>query len=580
MTASDTIAPVGTPIRPGQAATAERPALALEVRDLLQAFARTASSALNLSAGLAVLCHGAARVFATARASAWLHDRRSRELVLAAASDAAGSAEGTRVRTDSDVLPAIALRRETTVRQETVDRGTTPGRCGGAVLAVPLRGRRRALGVLVLEGLALEAGSPVVAEAEELGRQLSVAIENLLLLEDVLRSRRELAHTFDSLEDLVAICDPHLRVVYCNRTLGDRLAIPRDRIIDHALSGLVGSTGREWLETVNPADPGQTAGAFARELDDERLGGRFTMTVTPLVAADGTVTGAVFVARDITPQVRLEAERAALRERLTQSEKLAALGQFVAGIAHELNNPLQAVLGNLELLRRQGRVPASIRTEMAVVAREADRAARIVDNLLIFAGGRRAARRPLNVNTVVARTLAMRAAAWRGAGIELLRSLDEPLPSVSGNSLLLQQALFNVLLNAEQALAASGGGRIEVATSHVPSEQTVRIEIRDTGPGIDADGLTRIFEPFYTTKEVGKGTGLGLAITYGIVREHGGSVSAANHPKGGALFTIDLPAADGIRRPAGGARAGRGSAPGGAGRGKRPRVPRSRKTGA
>jgi len=223
------------------------------------------------------------------------------------------------------------------------------------------------------------------------------------------------------------------------------------------------------------------------------------------------------------------------------SEKLAALGQFIAGVAHELNNPLQAVLGHVELLRRQGRIPPGIRRELSLVFREADRAARIVDNLLVFAGGHTATLRPIALNAVVTQTLALRAAACRAAGIDIVRRLDESQPRVAGNRLLLQQALFNVLINAEQELAAWGGGRIEVSTRVPAGGDVVRVQVRDTGPGIAAAALPRLFEPFFTTKDVGRGTGLGLAITYGIVKDHRGTLTAGNHPDGGAVFTIDLP---------------------------------------
>jgi two-component system, NtrC family, sensor kinase len=537
MTPSDSTAPAVTRVGGGRTSSARRLQLQEGLRRLLHAFSRTASSALNLPAALAVLCHEATGVFGARRASAWLHDRRSHELVLAASSGITPATEGLRLRTDSAQAPAAALR----------DEGARwIARCGEPAvecLTIPLRGHRRALGVLLVEGVSARRarGVGLVEEADEFGRHLSTAIENLLLIEDVLRSRRELAHTFDSLEDLVAVCDAGLTVVHANRALVDRLARPRERVLGQPLGGLVGDAASAWLASAEVADVLRASTTGAREVDDPALGGRFAITLTPLPGPDGSPSGAVFVARDVSNRARLEAERAALRERLTQAEKLAALGQFIAGIAHELNNPLQGVLGHVELLRRQGRVPRSIRREMGLVFREADRAARIVDNLLVFAGGRSAALRPLALNVVIAQAIALRAPACRAAAIELVRRFDESNPRVAGNRLLLQQALFNVLLNAEQELAPRGGGRIEISTRLVELGDTVRIQVRDTGPGLPAEALPRLFEPFYTTKEVGRGTGLGLAITYGIVKDHHGVVTAGNHPDGGAVFTIELP---------------------------------------
>jgi signal transduction histidine kinase len=250
------------------------------------------------------------------------------------------------------------------------------------------------------------------------------------------------------------------------------------------------------------------------------------------------------VARDLTPQTRLEAEREELRQRLTQSEKLAALGQFVAGIAHELNNPLQGVLGNLELLRLTGAFPKQLRREVQTIYREADRAAKIVRNLLVFAGSRRVPRRAVSLNAVVQKVVALRAAACRAADIEVVRHYDEKLPRVQSDPLLLHQVFLNMIMNAEHAIAATGGGgRIEITTAAAPERKMIVATVRDTGTGFPSDVLSHIFEPFYTTKEVGKGTGLGLAIAYGIVQDHGGQIIAANHPDGGAVLTVELPMA-------------------------------------
>ena len=512
-----------------------------EIRSSLDGFSQTASTSLNLAAGLAVLCHGVARAFGALSVSAWLHDRRLRELVLAATSGGGHLAEGARLSVDGPDLPAQVMRNHG-VRFHRTSQGTW----SVEVLSIPLRGRRRALGVLLIEGIApsFAADPAITQEAEELGRQLSAAIENLLLLEDVLRSRRELTHTFDSLEDLVAVCDRFLRLVHVNRTFCDRVRQPRERLVDRPLAAILGAEAARWVTSLPVDQP--SVSTFALELPDEVLGGRFTMTLTPLGGNESPLNGVVFVARDITTQARLEAEREALRERLAQSEKLAALGQFVAGVAHELNNPLQAVLGHLELLRREKKVPSAISRDLGTVFREAERAARIVEHLLLFAGRRRVPQRPVNIAVLAARVAALRSKACKAAGIEIVRHVDTDLPPVTGHRLMLQQALLNVVLNAEQAIG-SGGGTITLAASCDVERHRLVLTVRDSGPGISEEALPRVFEPFFTTKDVGKGTGLGLALTYGIITDHGGTVRAGNHPEGGAVFTIDLPSAS--RRP-------------------------------
>jgi two-component system NtrC family sensor kinase len=421
------------------------------------------------------------------------------------------------------------------------------------LVTVPLRGTRRALGTVVFEGVRLETGGEIdlLDRADELGRQLSSAIENLQLLDDVMRARRELENTFDSITHLIAVADMRGHIVHVNQAFASRVGRTREELLDQPIAGHIGADLAGWLserretqKATKSAEP-----AVTREVVDTAWNGPFMVTVTDLLNHEREPVGSVVVARDLTTQTRLESEREELRKRLTQSEKLAALGQFVAGIAHELNNPLQGVLGHLELLRVTGAFPKQLRREVQTIYREADRAAKIVRNLLVFAGSRRLVRRSVSLNVVLQKVLSLRAPAHRAIGIEVVRHYDDKLPRVPSDPLLLHQVFLNMVMNAEHAIAATGhGGRIEIRTSVSPARDRIITTVRDTGTGIPEDTLSRIFEPFYTTKEVGKGTGLGLAITYGIVQEHGGQILAANHPEGGAVFTVELPTAPSPRR--------------------------------
>jgi PAS domain S-box-containing protein len=511
-----------------------------ELRELLQAFSRDVSST-TLSAGLEMLCSGANRLFDADRTSVWLHDRRAGVIVLSASSDVLYLAEEQRMPTSDTHAIAAALRRD---RAEIVATGTAHGSAHTAMVTIPLRGRRRALGTLVLEEVRVEpAGQMELLErADEMGRQLSAAIENVLLLDAVLRSRRELENTFNSLADLVAVADQHGRLVYMNVAFLERLGTTSEALLDRPIEKVVGpATSALMHRVIEESAPGVSA-----EVEDPKLRGTFMMTLTPLVREEGESNGVVLVARDVTPQAELEAERVELRNRLMQSEKLAALGQFVAGIAHELNNPLQGVLGHIELLRATGAFPRELRRDIQRIYREADRAAKIVRNLLVFAGSRRLIRRRTSLNAALSRVLSLRAPALRASNIEIVRRHSEALPRVKGDPLLLHQALLNIVLNAEHAIG-TGGGRIETSTSvrREGGAAQVIVQIRDTGHGIPAPAMSRLFEPFFTTKDVGKGTGLGLAITYGIIQEHGGHIAAANHPEGGAVFTVQLPVENG-----------------------------------
>jgi len=519
-----------------------REELLRDVRALLDEFSASLSATLNLSSGLDIFCHGANRLFAADRTSVWIHDRRARHLVLQASSDTQDVVRGLRISSEDATAPATAGMRST--RAEII--WQSEGDAATALVTVPLRGTRRALGAIVFEGVRVETGGELdlLDRADELGRQLSSAVENMQLLDDIMRSRRELENTFDSISHLVAVSDTRGHIVHVNQAFASRAGLPREDLLDRPLTDHIGPELAAFIEQYRSASPGAPGDAANTcEVVDPLLKGPFMVTVTHLLDQDREPVGSVLVARDLTPQTRLEAEREELRKRLGQSEKLAALGQFVAGIAHELNNPLQGVLGHLELLRTTGAFPKQLRREVWTIYREADRAAKIVRNLLVFAGSRRLARRSVSVNVVIQKVLSLRAAACRAQDIEVVRHYDDKLPRVQSDPLLLHQVFLNMVINAEHAIASTGApGRIEIRTAVAKSGDRIIASVRDTGTGIPETTLSHIFEPFYTTKEVGQGTGLGLAIAYGIVQDHGGQIIAANHPEGGAVFTVELPA--------------------------------------
>jgi two-component system, NtrC family, sensor kinase len=506
------------------------PSLLEALRDLPLLFSRGVSASLSLATALETVARQICDLIGAGRTDIWVHDRRARELDLTASSDSSARL-GIRVPTDDPAHPAArGLRFE-------------GAQFVGPDVVSPLRGWRRALGTIVIEGLgnARVDREQVIEFAHELGRQLSVGIENVQLLDEVLRQRRLLEDTFNSLVDLVAVVDRDLRIVQTNEAFAARVHVPRADLIQRAIGEFVAPETAAWITSGDPAP----ASAGGSPIEDAHLGGTFLLTATPLINQEGHAVGRVLVARDITRQTRLEAERAALRERLGQSEKLASLGQFVAGIAHEMNNPLQGVLGHLELLIEMTEAARPVRRELKQIYQDADRAAKIVRNLLVFTGSHRMARKRLQLDRVLTRALASRRASLQRANIELTRRQGTELPRVLGDPLLLQQAVLNILINAEHAvIGGAGPRRIDVASSTDDSRRQVSLTVRDTGPGIPGDVLPRIFDPFFTTKEVGQGTGLGLAITYGIVQEHGGTITAANAPDGGAVFRLDLPSAE------------------------------------
>ncbi|MDP3718029.1 MAG: ATP-binding protein [Acidobacteriota bacterium] len=266
--------------------------------------------------------------------------------------------------------------------------------------------------------------------------------------------------------------------------------------------------------------------------------------------------GLVVVVREFLSRralLRAGQELVSTREQLVQKEKLAAVGQLVSGVAHELNNPLQGVLGYAELMLAAR--PSSRDTEELTAIRDnANRAAGIVRNLMTFAGRTSSARGWQQINRVVRDAVAVREPHLQTSGIELRLEVADRLPLVYVDHARLEDVLVNLIQNAEAAIAsrrdgtvpASGvprqtPGEIVIQTRWQGEPDRILVDVADNGSGLREEDLPRVFDPFFTTREVGQGTGLGLSVCYGIVREHGGQITVRNAEVGGAVFTIDLP---------------------------------------
>ena len=227
-----------------------------------------------------------------------------------------------------------------------------------------------------------------------------------------------------------------------------------------------------------------------------------------------------------------------LQAQMVQSEKLVSLGQLAAGAAHEINNPLAAILGFSDLLADDESLPAKARATAAKIRDQARRTKTLVGNLLSFARQVPAERTLLDVNTVVNNAVQLRTLDLRSATTQIELQLESVLPGVRGDGNQLMQVFFNIISNALDAMEAHKGGVLTVKT--LRDRGNVVILFSDTGPGIK--DLHRVFDPFYTTKPVGKGTGLGLSICFGIVQEHNGKILCYNRQEGGAVFRVELPA--------------------------------------
>ena len=402
------------------------------------------------------------------------------------------------------------------------------GTASGSTLDAPLVIEGEVIGLLRVSS----AGANAFAEADErtfftVANQVSLALERVAAQRAA--ERAHLASLAESLSDGIVLVDATLQVTSLNSaahghleaivgadlTAGDTLTeTPLAQLAQEALA-----SGRATAQQEFPSSPNSA----------ER---RYRVAMAAPLAGSPEGSAAVVILRDVT-------EERLMQERLLQSEKMVSVGQLVSGVAHEINNPLTGIMGFAQLLLARELDERTLR-DVETIHTEAERAAKIVQNLLSFARRKRADKEPANLNALMERVLELRNYDLMLKNIEVELDLDPKLPETMVDADQIQQVFLNVIINGEQAmLDANGRGTLTVRTRL--EGDMIQVSLRDDGPGITPETLRRIFDPFFTTKETGEGTGLGLTISYGIIDEHGGRIRADSQPGRGTTFTIELP---------------------------------------
>ncbi len=461
-------------------------------------------------------------------------------LHVAAAEGTLAPLRGQRIPVDDAGLVARSTGREHLELVRNSESGTEPTAItnsvqASAAAAVPLRSHGSVIGTLIItdprEGVFVPEDIRLLST---LATHAAVVIANARFFEMVRRAKEQWETAFDALSEGIAVVDDEGRVRRSNRALANLLNMPLPNVVGTPLGEALLGKPTALMELLAATRRGERPAPLVAR--SERLQRALRVNAARIPGAT-TQHSIVVMVEDVTEQQALETQ-------LVQSEKLAAVGQLVSGVAHELNNPLTSIAGLTEFLLEQKELGKKDRGHLQVIHEQAERASRIVRNLLTFARKGSAERVPMDLNDVVRRTLSLMAYDLKLKDIAVERELSGALPEVLGDRHGLQQVVLNLVTNAAQAVAENPRERAREITVSTWFDGQVHLRVADTGPGIPDDLVQSVFTPFFTTKEPGKGTGLGLSITYSIVESHGGQITIEPRgTRGGAAFRVDLPPA-------------------------------------
>ena len=398
-------------------------------------------------------------------------------------------------------------------------------------MGAPIQAVGRSIGVV-----AVASERPDVFGPDELAllgaivAQAAIALENARLLHLLSSGKRQWELTVDAIKQAICIVDERGIVRRANRVFADLVQLP-----------VTALPGRSWMSLLPPAWASIVSQALAEPGPHEIRTGTRDYIVSAIRMEGAEDEAAVLSFEDHT-------EKRHLQDQLIQSEKMSAIGQLIAGIAHDLNNPLASVVGFADFLAESGDVPPALAEPLRVIRQEAERAATIVKNLLSFARRQEGERHPQPLQPLLESVLALLKNEMIALKVETALFVEPNIPDIEMNPNQIKQVFVNLLNNAAQAIASTGrNGHITVTAKRWLDG--VAVSVADDGPGIPEELLPRVFEPFFTTKTEGEGTGLGLSICQGIIKEHGGRITLESSPGVGATFTVELLSGARAQRP-------------------------------
>jgi len=422
-----------------------------------------------------------------------------------------------------------------------------------SVMAAPIVSQESVVGVVIVNSLDPDHFTPervnlVLGIINGLGSLFETARledERSQAEQELRESERRFRQISENMREVVFLVDhKENKVLYVNDAFEEIWGQPSDRLYDNPMF---------WIDAVHPDDRSSVEVALNNQLSTGEFEEEFRIIrpdgtirwifdrTFPIQNEAGEVYRLVGIAEDVT-------ERKETEQRMHENARLASIGELAAGVAHELNNPLAAVLGFSELLMARRLSPSS-KEDVATIHDQAQRASRVVQNLLSFARNHQPERRYVDVTAIIAGSVELKAYDLATGNIQVAFDFPGDIPHTMADEYQLQQVFLNIIVNAEQAIAEhKGTGSLGISGRKVGDY--IKLSFTDDGPGIPVEHLKRIFDPFFTTKEVGKGTGLGLSICYGIIHEHGGNIWAESQVGKGTTFHIELPVLPFEARPA------------------------------
>lgn len=398
-------------------------------------------------------------------------------------------------------------------------------------ISIPLSCRNRLLGIMVITELRCEILNDALQELLlSIGQQIGLTIESLQNMRNLRKSTALLQSVFDGISDPLILLTPKGRLKMANQSFLLRNKLSMKEVIGKNIEAFNSIQQCLFSGQLQKLDL-HTEKQHTKEIQMDD-GSIFVISFYPILNNDHSIQAIVCLAKDVTAIKETE-------QRIQQTEKLVAVGQLAAGVAHEINNPLGVILCHTDILKENNEDNEETYHDISTIERHAENCKRIVADLLDFSrsGNSRTERQLGSVNDAIESVLSMVGQQFKKNQITLSCDLDSPLPDCLMDSRRIQQVLVNLIMNSVHAVGNKGN----IAINTRADDKHIFIEIDDDGPGIDKELLDKIFDPFFSTKEPGQGTGLGLSVSYGIVHEHDGEIRVQSNPGQGTLFTVILP---------------------------------------